>query len=100
VKKFVLLLALAALPVMAAEYKGVISDAKCAKAHTDGSEKAVKCITACVKGGQDAVLVTSDDKVVVIANKDQVMDHLGHKVVIDGKMEGDKLTVTTVRMDH
>ncbi|HYI93036.1 MAG TPA: hypothetical protein VEX68_05800 [Bryobacteraceae bacterium] len=96
-KKFAFV-ALFAASAFAAEWKGTISDSKCAAAHADASEKSMKCVNACVKGGQKAVLV-SDGKVLKIANQDKVTEHLGHKVTVSGKLEGDTVTVDSVTMD-
>ena len=96
-KKFAFI-ALFAVSAFAAEWKGTISDAKCGAAHADASEKSMKCVNACVKGGQKAVFV-SDGKVLQIANQDKVTEHLGHKVTINGKLEGETITVDSVKMD-
>jgi hypothetical protein len=96
-KKFAFI-ALFAVSAFAADYKGTISDAKCGAAHADASEKSTKCVQGCVKGGQKAVFV-SDGKVLQIANQDKVAQHLGHKVTISGKLEGETLTVDSVKMD-
>lgn len=92
------LVALFAVSAFAAEWKGTISDAKCGAAHADASEKSMKCVNGCVKGGQKAVLV-SDGKVMQIANQDKVAAHLGHKVTVTGTLEGDTVTVDSVTMD-
>lgn len=96
-KKFAFV-ALFAASAFAAEWKGTISDAKCGAAHADASEKSMKCVNGCVKGGQKAVLV-SDGKVLQIANQDKVAEHLGHKVTVTGKLDGDTVTVDSVTMD-
>ena len=96
-KKFAFV-ALFAVSAFAAEWKGTISDSKCGAAHADASEKSMKCVNACLKGGQKAVLVT-DGKVLKIANQDKVAEHLGHKVTLSGKLDGDTVTVETVTMD-
>ena len=96
-KKFAFV-ALFAVSAFAAEWKGTISDSKCGAAHADASEKSMKCVNGCVKGGQKAVLVT-DGKVLKIANQDKVAEHLGHKVTLSGKLDGDTVTVDSVTMD-
>ncbi len=96
-KKLVFAFSLFAASMFAGEWTGTISDAKCAKAHADASEKSMKCVQGCVKGGQAAVFVTGD-KVIKIANQDAVKEHLGHKVTVNGKLDGDTLTVETVKM--
>ena len=96
-KKFAFI-ALFAVSAFAAEWKGTISDAKCGAAHADASEKSMKCVNACVKGGQKAVFV-SDGKVLQIANQDKVTPHLGQKITINGKLEGETINVDSVSMD-
>ena len=95
-KKFAFV-ALFAACAFAGEWKGTISDSKCAAAHTDASEKSMKCVAGCIKGGQKAVLVT-DGKVLKIANPEKVADHLGHKVTVTGNLEGDTVTIDSVSM--
>ena len=77
-------------------WKGAISDAKCGAAHADASEKAIKCVNGCVKGGQAAVFVV-DGKVLKIANQDKVQGHLGHIFEITIKLEGYTFTVESVK---
>jgi hypothetical protein len=98
VKKLVLASALFGTALFAGEWKGTISDAKCGKAHADASEKSMKCVQGCVKGGQAAVFVAEDGKVLKIADASKVTDHLGHKVVVTGSVDGETLTVDTVKM--
>jgi hypothetical protein len=90
--------ALLAALAFGGSWKGTISDAKCGAAHADASEKSMKCVQGCVKGGQAAVFVT-EGKVLKIANQDAVKEHLGHKVTITGKLDGDTVTVENVSMD-
>ncbi|MCP5110434.1 MAG: hypothetical protein GY953_06325 [bacterium] len=78
------------------EWTGHISDAKCGANHADHSEKSIKCVQGCVKGGQAAVFVTEDGKVVKISNPDKVKGHLGHQVKVAGSMADGSLTVNTV----
>ncbi|MCS6954087.1 MAG: hypothetical protein RMK57_16460 [Bryobacterales bacterium] len=90
-----------AVTASASEWTGYISDAKCGAAHADGSEKSIKCVQACVKGGQAPVFVTAaDKKVLKIANADKVKEHLGHKVKVTGSLKGDTLTIDTIAMAH
>ena len=97
-KKIVLVTSLFAFSAFGASMKGTISDEKCAAAHADASEKSMNCVKGCVKGGKAPVFV-SDGKVYKIANTDKVMDHLGHKVTINGDVKGDTVTVDSVSMD-
>lgn len=92
------LTAIGSMSAFAGEWSGVISDSKCK--HTDASEKSIACAQKCVKGGADAVFIGSDDKVMKIdkASMDKVTPHIGHKVTVTGKVEGDTLTVESIKM--
>lgn len=83
---------------LAAEMTGIVTDAKCK--HTDTSEASKKCAQACIKGGVPAVFVDTahHNKVYKIANPDKVMDHIGDKVTLDATVDGDTLTVASVKM--
>ena len=98
-KKLVLASALFGAALFAGEWKGTISDAGCGAKHADASEKSMKCVEGCVKGkGAAPVFVTEDGKVLKIADKEKVMAHLGHKVVVMGKLEGDTVAIDSVKM--
>ncbi|MDX1984930.1 MAG: hypothetical protein SFV51_31955 [Bryobacteraceae bacterium] len=98
--KKVAALSLFALSAFAASWTGYISDAGCGAKHADGSEKSMKCVTGCVKGKGAAPVFVVGDKVLKIdaASKDKVLEHLGHKVTINGKLADDTVTVETVEM--
>jgi hypothetical protein len=93
-----LVLSLAAGAAMAAEMTGIVTDAKCK--HTDTSAASMKCAQECIKNGVPAVFVDTahDNKVYKIANPDKIMDHVGHKVTVEGTVDGDTLTVASVKM--
>jgi hypothetical protein len=102
VKRFAYTLALGmslyGVSAWAEEWTGVISDAKCGKAHADASAKSQKCVEGCVKGGQAPVLVTGDHVLKIDdASKAKVMDHLGQKVTIDGSVHGDTVTIDSIK---
>ena len=93
-------LTLFAASAAAASFEGYIVDSNCAakqgaKAASDGH---ANCAAKCIKGGAKAVLVNSEGKVYQIANQDKVVDHAGHKVTIDGKLSGETITVSNVKM--
>jgi hypothetical protein len=92
------LMAIGSLSAFAGEWSGYIADSKCK--HTDGTAAHIACTEKCIKGGADAVFVTSDDKVLKIdkASMDKVTPHFGHKVTVTGKVNGDTLTVDTIKM--
>jgi len=85
------------LIAFAGEWTGYVSDAKCGRAHTDGSEKSVKCVTGCVKAGTAPVFVAGD-KVLQLddASKAKVMGHLGRKVTIQGSLKGETLSIASI----
>ena len=86
-KNVLLVTSLFAFSAFGASLQGTISDSGCAAKHADASEKSVACVKGCIKKGASPVLV-SGDKVYKIANADKVMDHLGHKVTINGDVTG------------
>jgi hypothetical protein len=89
-------LSLFAVNAMADSWEGVISDAKCGKAHAEKLNE--KCVQSCVKGGQAAVFVTSEGKVLKIHNPEAVAEHLGHKVTLTGKLMDGAVHVDSVKM--
>ena len=88
----ILLLSLAAFALRAEEWTGAISESGCGLKHADGGAAAEKCVTGCVKKGAAPVFVTGG-KVYKIANGEKVMDHLGKKVKLTGKLENETVTV-------
>lgn len=83
---------------LAGEYVGYLSDLKCANAGKAG-EGHEKCAQGCVKGGQPIAFVNeADKKVYTVHNQDAVKDHVGHKVTITGKLDGESIHVDSVKM--
>lgn len=89
-------LALTASMAWADSWTGYVSDSKCGAKHNKGTQADINCVTGCIKGGADAVLVV-DDKVVTIANKEKVADFYGKKVTVTGSLAGDTLTIETAK---
>src|SRR5258708_4806022 len=98
-KKFAML-SLFAMSAFAASWTGYVSDSGCGAKHADGSEKSMKCVSSCVKNKGAAPVLLVGDKVYKIddASKDKVMDHLGHKVTVTGKMDGETVMIDSVSM--
>jgi hypothetical protein len=93
-------LSLFSLSAFAEEFTGYITDSNCAakqgaKAASDGH---AGCAAGCIKKGAAAVLLTSEGKVYKIADQAKVTDHAGHKVTIEGKLDGDTIHVDSVKM--
>jgi hypothetical protein len=80
---------------MAAEFKGFVEDQMCAgKPEMKGNSE---CAKKCIKGGSPAVLVGEDGKVYKIANQAKVVDHAGMNVTVKGTLQGDTITVASVK---
>jgi hypothetical protein len=99
VKKTLLAFSFVAVAAFAAEWKGTISDSKCGAAHADASEKSMKCSQACVKSGNHQPVLVVDGKVYKLGNAEKAMEHVGHKVTVAGKLEGETITIDSVKMD-
>jgi hypothetical protein len=95
-KKLLVVFGFAAISAMAADVTGFVMDKKCSANKAMLGNEA--CAKRCIGGGAEAVLATEDGKVYVIANQDKIKDHAGHKVTVTGKVEGDKITVESVKM--
>src|SRR5437016_1333902 len=83
------------LSALAEEVTGYIVDSACASKQGAkiASEGHASCAAKCIKGGSPAVLMTSEGKIYKIADQDKVKDHAGHKVTINGTVDGDTLKV-------
>jgi len=94
-----LALSLGVMSAMAAQMTGIVTDAKCK--HTDTSAKSVKCAQECIKSGTPAVFVdtANENKVYTIANPEKIKDHIGQKVSVEGTVDGDKLTIESVKAE-
>jgi hypothetical protein len=88
-------LSLCGVSAFAESYTGYVSDARCGAKHNDGSAESVACVKSCVKGGKAAVFVVGD-KIYKIDDASKVADYLGQKVVVDGSVDGDTVTIKSV----
>ncbi len=96
-KRLLAITAIFAASALAEQMTGIVTDAKCK--HTDTSAKSIACAKACIKGGEKAVFInTADQKVYTITNPDKLGDHVGHRVTVNGTVDGDNLTVETIKM--
>lgn len=94
-----------AIPALAAEWKGKISDSNCNAMHADGEHGTKKmtdrsCVEMCVKKGAEYVFVGDKDKVYKIANQNfaGLKTHAGHDVTVTGTMKGDTVTISKIVM--
>jgi nitrite reductase/ring-hydroxylating ferredoxin subunit len=95
-KKLLVVFGFAAASVFAADVTGFVMDKKCSANKAMVGNEA--CAKRCIGGGAEAVLATEDGKIYTIENQDKIKEHAGHKVTITGKVEGDKITVESVKM--
>lgn len=77
---------------------GYIVDQSCAGQKAMWDDAA--CTARCVKGNIKLVLVAEDGTVYKIANQDKVKSetYYGKKVIVSGKMDGDTITVDSVKI--
>jgi hypothetical protein len=95
-KKLLVVFGFAAISAFAADVTGYIVDKNCStKKEMLGDEA---CAKRCLGRGAAAVLATEDGKIYAISNQDKVKEHAGHKVTVTGKVEGDSITVESVKM--
>ena len=98
-KKSALILAFASLSAFGAEMTGYISDAQCGASNANSTAESRECAKSCVKNGSAAVFVSENGKKVYkVADQSKVLSHVGDKVVVDGKVDGDNLTVASLKV--
>lgn len=93
--KLSMLLFVTAAILPAEQWTGAISESGCGLKHADGGAAAEKCVSGCVKKGAAPVFVTGG-KVIRIGNAEKVMDHLGKKVKLTGRLEHGIVTVDSI----
>jgi len=98
-KKTLALFAIFSLSAFAAEITGFVGDSMCGAKHKGGTEADAKCASGCMKKGDKAVLVTSDGKVYKIddASQAKVAKVVGKTVTVNGNVDGDTLTINSVK---
>lgn len=93
----VMLASLFTVSAMAEEWTGFIGDSQCK--HDGTKEKDAACTKACIeKKGADPVFV-SEGKVLNFDadSKDKAKAMAGEKVTIDGSMNGDTITISSIK---
>lgn len=83
-----------AAAALAESMSGTISDANCGAKHAAATEKDAGCVKGCIKRGAAPVFV-SGDKVYKISpdSREKVAALAGEKVTINGKVDGDTVTI-------
>ena len=91
-------LSFACTGAFAENFTGWVADEMCAKdPHKVASADHAACAQKCIKGGEKPVLVVGE-KVYNITNPDKLVSHAGQKVTVDADVNGDSLTVKSVKM--
>lgn len=95
----VMSLSLLAAGASAASWTGYISDEACAKKDTAKAESDAHagCAGGCAKKGATLVLV-SGGKIFQLSDQEKAKPHAGHKVTVDGKLNGETITVKDIKM--
>ena len=94
-KKVLVVFGFAAASAFAADVTGFVIDKACsAKKEMHGN---ADCAKRCIGRGAEAMLVTSDGKVFAVTNQEKIKDHAGATVTVTGKVDGDKITVESVK---
>jgi hypothetical protein len=80
-----------------ATVKGWVADDKCgAKGANAGAEA---CTKKCLAAGAKMVVVTDEDKkVLMVDNPDALKGHEGHHVAVTGTVKGDSIHVESTKM--
>lgn len=100
-KKLAMVFALGAtfsLAALADSWSGTVSDSMCGAQHAAASADDKKCVEGCIKHhGASPVLVVGGKIYKISADSQaKVMDHLGDKVKVEGTLEKDTITITSV----
>ena len=76
---------------------GTVSDAMCGKTHMMQGASAAKCTRECVKAGAEYALVVGDKVYTVKGDKVEIDKFAGANVVVKGKLDGNTVTVESIK---
>jgi len=90
---------LCAASCLAQSLSGTISDSDCGAGHAAATAADAACVQRCIKRGGAPVLV-SEGKVYQISadTREKVKEVLGQKVLINGKVDGDTISIENVEL--
>ncbi len=78
--------------------KGVVSDSSCSARHVSEDKTAAECVRACVRHGAQYALIAGERVYLLDGNLAEI-DHLaGQRAEVVGLLEGDQLTVRSIRV--
>jgi hypothetical protein len=75
---------------------GFVSDAHCGAAHSSPSVAATICMQKCMKGGSPAVIVSGGKVYQLKGDTAAVAAYVGQYVTVQGRVDGDTITVVSV----
>lgn len=84
-------------PAQAQQFKGTVTDAMCGREHMMKNASAAECTRACVKSGSEFALVSGDKVYTLKGDKPQIDKFAGAQVVVEGKLSGTSITVTSIQ---
>ena len=76
---------------------GYVSDAMCGAKHSEPSAENTKCVNKCIKGGSEAVIVSEGKVYKLKGDVAGVTKLAGDNVTVKGTVDGDTLTVDSVK---
>jgi hypothetical protein len=75
---------------------GTVTDAMCGAHHMMGGKTPAQCTRECVKGGSDFALASGDKVYTLKGDKSQLDRFAGQNVTIQGKVDGNTITVNSI----
>ena len=78
------------------EIQGTISDSKCGANHSTDSDEDKACVARCLKGGLNAVLVSSGGEIYKLDQQDKAKEFAGEHVKVTGSVSDHSISVTSI----
>lgn len=78
-------------------FEGTVTDSMCEKKHMMPGKTDAECIKACVKAGSEYVLVADKKVYTLKAKPAQLADFAGKHVTVEGELNQNTITVTSIR---
>ncbi len=96
---FVLLAVLVTLYAFAApqSFTGVVTDTMCGKKHMMPGKSDAECIRECVRAGSKYALLVGDKLYVLSGDTNQFQRSAGTKVTVEGTVNGNTVSVNSIR---
>ena len=95
-KKLLVVFGFAAISAMAADVTGYVMDKNCSGNKAMWATKLAR--SAASAAAPKRFWRQKTAKIYAISNQDKVKDHAGKKVTVTGKVEGESITVESVKM--